>query len=46
MNPDELSREDAEAIADALELFASIDEGEYTDTAELIRLAALVRPKS
>jgi hypothetical protein len=38
-----LTREDAEAIADALETFASVDDGENTDYDELMRLVAVVR---
>jgi hypothetical protein len=38
-----LSNRDATAIADALELFAGIDDGENTDYDDLIRLAALIR---
>lgn len=38
-----ISSSDREKIADALETFASIDEGEYTDTDELRRLAAIMR---
>lgn len=38
-----LARDEAVRIADALELFAGIDEGENTDTNDLLALAALVR---
>jgi len=38
-----LDRHDAEAIADALELLAGIDEGEHTDYGALVRLAGIVR---
>lgn len=38
-----LMQPEAEAIADALELLAGIDEGEHTDRDELLRLAAIVR---
>lgn len=38
-----LSRDDATAIADALEYLAGVDEGENTDYDELVRLAARVR---
>ena|SRR5215467_14144184 len=38
-----LSSTDAEAIADALELLAGIDEGENTDYDNLVRLAGIVR---
>jgi len=38
-----LSGTDAEAIAEALELLAGVDEGENTDYDNLVRLAALVR---
>jgi hypothetical protein len=40
-----LARSDAVAIADALELFAGIDEGENTDYDELLRLAGLISGK-
>jgi len=38
-----LSTADAEAIADALEMFAGIDDNENTDYDELVRLAGIVR---
>ncbi len=38
-----LATGEALAIAEALELFAGIDEGENTDTDELLRLAKVVR---
>jgi hypothetical protein len=37
-----VTRDEANAIASALDILAGIDEGENTDTAELIRLRDLV----
>jgi hypothetical protein len=38
----ELGRDDATAIAEALEYLAGVDEGEHTDHGNLVRLADLV----
>jgi hypothetical protein len=38
-----LSSRDADAIADALEMLAGVDEGENTDYEDLMRLARIVR---
>jgi hypothetical protein len=39
----EITTDDLREIADTLETFASIDEGEYTDTRRLHELAAMLR---
>ena len=39
----ELTRAEAEGIAEALEFLADVDEGENTDREELLFLAKLVR---